>query len=312
MQQQQQPDLTNSPSRNLVKRKIPESFYKPPALKTQVCSLEAIHASSNHAHTFSLPSLDSPNIKNPNLTHHHHHHNHANQVHARGSTGSLNEPSTFNSHFNKHSIMQQQGTQFNNSFTPQMHQQNNLFHNQMLQQQQQHQQQQLHAKTFSLPVTFDPNTYTNQSAASSLTTSGSNNNNIHHQGVLQPPSSAFSQNIDVPMPPGWTSEKTSSGQVYYINHLTKTTTWDDPRQIYNLPSNQNEISNEMRLKISQSIPLPHNWEEARSANGDVYFINHNNRTTCWEDPRLGKEKFFLNVFRIPECAVLRVCYKQCR
>jgi hypothetical protein len=281
---QQQSDLiANSPSRNLVKRKIPESFYKPPALKTQVCSLEA-----NHAHTFSLPSLDTPNTVaiNSSRIKNAHHYNHANQkVHATGSTSSLNEQSNFNSPFINN------GPQFNNSFTPQTHQQNNLYHNQMLLQQQQHQQ--LHAKTFSLPVSFDPNTYL-------VNNSRNNDTNQTHQvlQVLQPPSSIFSQNIDVPMPPGWTSEKTSSGQVYYINHLTKTTTWDDPRQIYNLPSNQNEISHEMRLKISQSIPLPHNWEEARSVNGDVYFINHNNRTTCWEDPRLGKEDilFFFIIF----------------
>ncbi len=34
------------------------------------------------------------------------------------------------------------------------------------------------------------------------------------------------------------------------------------------------------------IPLPAGWERAQTANGEVYFINHNSKTTCWEDPRL--------------------------
>ena len=69
--------------------------------------------------------------------------------------------------------------------------------------------------------------------------------------------------------------------------MTKTTTWDDPRRLFNLPTNQNEISHDLRLTISKTIPLPHGWEEARNANGEVYFINHKTRTTCWEDPRLS-------------------------
>lgn len=70
------------------------------------------------------------------------------------------------------------------------------------------------------------------------------------------------------------------------SHLTKTTTWDDPRRLYNLPSNQNEISHDLRVKISKTIALPSNWEEATSANGEIYYINHSNRTTSWEDPRI--------------------------
>lgn len=51
--------------------------------------------------------------------------------------------------------------------------------------------------------------------------------------------------------------------------------------------NQNEISGELRSKIARSIPLPMGWEEARTINGEVYYINHNNKTTCWEDPRIS-------------------------
>lgn len=69
---------------------------------------------------------------------------------------------------------------------------------------------------------------------------------------------------------------------------TNTTTWEDPRKtIYNLPCNQSDISSDMRARIKASVPLPKGWEEAKTPTGDVYYINHNNRTTTWDDPRLG-------------------------
>ncbi len=32
--------------------------------------------------------------------------------------------------------------------------------------------------------------------------------------------------------------------------------------------------------------MPNGWQKAQTDKGEVYFINHNTRTTCWEDPRL--------------------------
>lgn len=39
-------------------------------------------------------------------------------------------------------------------------------------------------------------------------------------------------------------------------------------------------------------PLPEGWEQALTDTGDVYFINHINRTTSWNDPRIRKFKCF--------------------
>jgi len=33
-------------------------------------------------------------------------------------------------------------------------------------------------------------------------------------------------------------------------------------------------------------PLPYGWEQGVTATGEIYFINHNDRTTSWNDPRL--------------------------
>ena len=32
-------------------------------------------------------------------------------------------------------------------------------------------------------------------------------------------------------------------------------------------------------------PLPDGWEKRIEPNGRVYYVNHKNRTTQWEDPR---------------------------
>lgn len=73
----------------------------------------------------------------------------------------------------------------------------------------------------------------------------------------------------------------------YLSHMTKTTSWEDPRKMYNLPSHQADIQGEMRLMIN-AMPLPEGWEEARTGNNEAYYINHATKTTSWEDPRLSK------------------------
>nr|5YDY_A Chain A, WW2 domain and PPxY motif complex [Homo sapiens] len=35
-----------------------------------------------------------------------------------------------------------------------------------------------------------------------------------------------------------------------------------------------------------SGPLPDGWEQAMTQDGEIYYINHKNKTTSWLDPRL--------------------------
>lgn len=35
-----------------------------------------------------------------------------------------------------------------------------------------------------------------------------------------------------------------------------------------------------------SGPLPDGWEQAYTSEGEIYYINHKNKTTSWLDPRL--------------------------
>ena len=45
-------------------------------------------------------------------------------------------------------------------------------------------------------------------------------------------------------------------------------------------------------------PLPDGWEKRVEPNGRVYFVNHKNRTTQWEDPRTqGQVSFFIIIYR---------------
>ncbi|XP_037631136.1 transcriptional coactivator YAP1 [Sebastes umbrosus] len=111
---------------------------------------------------------------------------------------------------------------------------------------------------------------------------------------------------DVPLPPGWEMAKTNSGQRYFLNHIDQTTTWQDPRKALlqmnqavppasSVPVQQQNIMN------PASGPLPEGWEQAITSEGEIYYINHKNKTTSWLDPRLD-QRFALNQQRISQSA----------
>lgn len=96
------------------------------------------------------------------------------------------------------------------------------------------------------------------------------------------------------LPPGWEQAKTNDGQIYYLNHITKTTQWEDPRVpiqrqqiLTNRSVNPRSVSKDSAAASTDSLgSLPEGWEQALTESGDVYFINHINRTTSWNDPRI--------------------------
>ncbi|KAF7205695.1 transcriptional coactivator YAP1 isoform X1 [Nothobranchius furzeri] len=110
---------------------------------------------------------------------------------------------------------------------------------------------------------------------------------------------------DVPLPDGWELAKTLTGQRYFINHLEKTTTWLDPRlsqlqstaaqhPISCAPIHTHSFSNPAPTTQAQHIhpetgPLPEGWEQAVTADGEVYYIDHINKNTTWVDPRLAQK-----------------------
>ncbi|XP_048200003.1 transcriptional coactivator YAP1 isoform X3 [Perognathus longimembris pacificus] len=101
---------------------------------------------------------------------------------------------------------------------------------------------------------------------------------------------------DMPLPPGWEMAKTPSGQRYFLNHLDQTTTWHDPRKALFSQMNvaaPSSPSVQQSLMSSASGPLPDGWEQATTQDGEVYYINHKDKTTSWLDPRIDP-RFAMN------------------
>ncbi|CAL8069596.1 unnamed protein product [Calicophoron daubneyi] len=74
------------------------------------------------------------------------------------------------------------------------------------------------------------------------------------------PAGAAVPSEEAPLPPKWERRFTANGRPYYIDHLTKTTTWNRP------------------------LPLPPGWERRLDPNNRVYYVDHNTRTTTWQHP----------------------------
>ncbi|XP_076304902.1 E3 ubiquitin-protein ligase Nedd-4-like [Tachypleus tridentatus] len=91
------------------------------------------------------------------------------------------------------------------------------------------------------------------------------------------------------LPAGWTLQVAPNGRVFFIDHNLKSTTWVDPRTGRPSPlPNQNNVPNRPRFDSVDDLgPLPEGWEERVHTDGRIFFIDHNTRTTQWEDPRLS-------------------------
>lgn len=91
-----------------------------------------------------------------------------------------------------------------------------------------------------------------------------------------------------PLPAGWEERYTPEGRPYYVDHNTRTTTWVDPRRQTIIrvmgPNGQNTALQPQT--ISQLGPLPSGWEMRLTSTARVYFVDHNTKTTTWDDPRL--------------------------
>lgn len=90
------------------------------------------------------------------------------------------------------------------------------------------------------------------------------------------------------LPAGWEQRHTPEGRSYFVDHNTRTTTWVDPRrQQYIRMYGQNATNNGIQTQpVSQLGPLPSGWEMRLTNTARVYFVDHNTKTTTWDDPRL--------------------------
>ncbi|XP_071091947.1 E3 ubiquitin-protein ligase Su(dx)-like [Haliotis cracherodii] len=105
-----------------------------------------------------------------------------------------------------------------------------------------------------------------------------------------------------PLPPGWERRVDNRGRAYYVDHNSRTTSWQRPNtdMVQNWQNWQEWRNNRTFEQLQRRFlfpqftqqdtsdplgPLPEGWEKRVDANGRVYFVNHKNRTTQWEDPR---------------------------
>ncbi|XP_041984545.1 E3 ubiquitin-protein ligase Nedd-4 [Aricia agestis] len=103
-------------------------------------------------------------------------------------------------------------------------------------------------------------------------------------------SSTSSQSQNLPnsdgLPPGWSMQRAPNGRIFFIDHNQKTTTWIDPRTgcASSLPTAAVAAP---PAETDELGALPEGWEERVHTDGRIFFIDHNTRTTQWEDPRLS-------------------------
>ena len=100
------------------------------------------------------------------------------------------------------------------------------------------------------------------------------------QGATSVVTTPLSGVSDDSLPLGWEERHTAEGRPYYVDHHTRTTTWQDPRRNV-VRSTPPSVSANANLG-----PLPSGWEMRLTSTGRIYFVDHNTRTTAWDDPRL--------------------------
>ncbi|XBW37541.1 hypothetical protein QEN19_003121 [Hanseniaspora menglaensis] len=88
------------------------------------------------------------------------------------------------------------------------------------------------------------------------------------------------------LPPGWEQRYTPEGRSYFVDHNTRTTTWVDPRRQQYIRTYGPTSSTVQQQPVSQLGPLPSGWEMRLTNTARIYFVDHNTKTTTWDDPRL--------------------------
>uniref|UniRef100_A0A8C7QWZ9 E3 ubiquitin-protein ligase n=1 Tax=Oncorhynchus mykiss TaxID=8022 RepID=A0A8C7QWZ9_ONCMY len=113
------------------------------------------------------------------------------------------------------------------------------------------------------------------------------------------------------LPPGWEEKQDSKSRPYYVNHNSRITTWTRPLiQVGCIPPfitsdaaaqavlSQNVTVYQPPMLSPEGSPqhspgsqrergfMPAGWEVRNAPNGKPFFIDHNTKTTSWEDPRL--------------------------
>lgn len=134
------------------------------------------------------------------------------------------------------------------------------------------------------PTNNTTNNNTNNSGTVTVNSSGANTPVSAAAAVSMAATGGTTRGLGE-LPSGWEQRFTNEGRPYFVDHNTRTTTWVDPRrQQYIRTFGPNTTIQQQ--PVSQLGPLPSGWEMRLTNTARVYFVDHNTKTTTWDDPRL--------------------------
>jgi len=78
---------------------------------------------------------------------------------------------------------------------------------------------------------------------------------------------------------------TKNNRPYFIDHNSKTTTFNDPRAVYRTPQPIQQVPQPQQpTQQAPPITLPPGWQMKLDPQGRPYYIDHNTRTTTYQAP----------------------------
>ncbi|XP_056357103.1 membrane-associated guanylate kinase, WW and PDZ domain-containing protein 1 isoform X18 [Oenanthe melanoleuca] len=96
-----------------------------------------------------------------------------------------------------------------------------------------------------------------------------------------------------PLPDNWEMAYTENGEVYFIDHNTKTTSWLDPRCLNKQQKPLEECEDDEGVhteELDSELELPAGWEKIEDPVYGVYYVDHINRKTQYENPVLEAKR----------------------
>nr|XP_049609092.1 membrane-associated guanylate kinase, WW and PDZ domain-containing protein 1 isoform X15 [Syngnathus scovelli] len=90
-----------------------------------------------------------------------------------------------------------------------------------------------------------------------------------------------------PLPENWEMAYTENGELYFIDHNTKTTSWLDPRCRDKASRPLEECDDDEGIHtedLESDLELPPGWERIDDPVYGIYYVDHINRKTQYENP----------------------------
>lgn len=139
------------------------------------------------------------------------------------------------------------------------------------------------------------------------------------------------------LPEGWGERQDANGRTYYINHVTRTTSWTRPTMspitedhsvsspmsiaspLSPIPRSKGNIFTLRRhlsvendtadtssdQEVAELEPLPPGWAMQYTTSGRPFFIDHSTQGTTWRDPRYSEESPSGRSPEMPAPAILK-------